>query len=193
MKSIYIFFLLVLLLVIVPVRADLVVQDYLNNGQKVVLDTSTGYHWYWNMGDFLNMTYFEQKTAITGLGTYGNIAGGWHMATGSEFGHLSGTVPAPQAIASFGAWSYNPGWEVSGRYDSPHDDNSHFIAAVYTTSTWAAATWSLVDVIDYVDHLPDPRLAAWVVSDHAVIPVPGAVLLGILGLGAAGLKLRKFA
>jgi hypothetical protein len=29
--------------------------------------------------------------------------------------------------------------------------------------------------------------------DVSVVPVPGAVLLGILGLGAAGLKLRKFA
>ncbi|MFC1766422.1 hypothetical protein ACFL6U_30630 [Planctomycetota bacterium] len=29
--------------------------------------------------------------------------------------------------------------------------------------------------------------------DGAIVPVPGAVLLGILGLSAAGLKLRKFA
>jgi hypothetical protein len=29
--------------------------------------------------------------------------------------------------------------------------------------------------------------------DISVVPVPGAVLLGILGLGAAGLKLRKYA
>lgn len=28
---------------------------------------------------------------------------------------------------------------------------------------------------------------------HSIVPVPGAVLLGILGLSAAGLKLRKFA
>jgi len=31
------------------------------------------------------------------------------------------------------------------------------------------------------------------VSNVAPVPVPGAILLGILGLGAAGLKLRKFA
>ena len=28
---------------------------------------------------------------------------------------------------------------------------------------------------------------------YEVVPVPGAVLLGILGLGVAGMKLRKFA
>ena len=27
----------------------------------------------------------------------------------------------------------------------------------------------------------------------SVVPVPGAILLGLLGLGAAGIKLRKFA
>ena len=30
-------------------------------------------------------------------------------------------------------------------------------------------------------------------QDQLVVPVPGAVLLGILGLGAAGMKLRKYA
>jgi len=29
--------------------------------------------------------------------------------------------------------------------------------------------------------------------DLVTVPVPGAVLLGMLGLGVAGLKLRKFA
>lgn len=32
-----------------------------------------------------------------------------------------------------------------------------------------------------------------VIGDASVVPVPGAVLLGILGLGAVGIKLRKFA
>ena len=81
MKRICISCLVVTLLIIVPVKADLVEQDYLNNGQKVVLDTATGYHWYWGMNYFDDMTYDQQITTIDGLATYGNIAGGWHMAS----------------------------------------------------------------------------------------------------------------
>ena len=50
--------------------------------------------------------------------------------------------------------------------------------------------WELIDIgvgdDDYQDLVVEISLAA-------PVPVPGAVLLGILGLGAAGLKLRKFA
>lgn len=39
------------------------------------------------------------------------------------------------------------------------------------------------------------NLTGWALDnlEYTVVPVPGAVLLGILGLGAAGIKLRKFA
>jgi len=37
------------------------------------------------------------------------------------------------------------------------------------------------------------RWAGKQVQDYVIVPVPAAVLLGMLGLGAAGLKLRKFA
>jgi len=48
--------------------------------------------------------------------------------------------------------------------------------------------WS--DIIDYDNDFQDLVVE---VHNAAPVPVPGAVLLGILGLGAAGLKLRKFA
>jgi hypothetical protein len=40
---------------------------------------------------------------------------------------------------------------------------------------------------------PDIEAGHIAVPDTTVIPLPGAVLLGVLGLGAAGIKLRKFA
>jgi len=36
-------------------------------------------------------------------------------------------------------------------------------------------------------------IGGYLVSDPTVVPVPGAVLLGILGLGVVGVKLRRFA
>jgi hypothetical protein len=40
----------------------------------------------------------------------------------------------------------------------------------------------------------DPRYPSYSDDFHtSLVPVPGAVLLGFLGLGAAGLKLRRFA
>jgi hypothetical protein len=39
----------------------------------------------------------------------------------------------------------------------------------------------------------DGAEAGHLLVPDTVVPVPGAVLLGLLGLGAAGLKLRKFA
>jgi len=39
----------------------------------------------------------------------------------------------------------------------------------------------------------DPLLSEFAVAKLTVTPVPGAAILGILGLGVAGLKLRKFA
>ena len=42
-------------------------------------------------------------------------------------------------------------------------------------------------------HYLDGGDAYIAVPDTAYVPVPGAVILGLLGLGAAGIKLRKFA
>ena len=45
----------------------------------------------------------------------------------------------------------------------------------------------------YNSGLGDPDGAFILVPDTSYVPVPGAVLLGILGLGAVGIKLRKYA
>jgi len=65
------------------VSADLEVYEYVP-GQKVKLDTATGHYWYWNLPDFTYMSYDEQVSKIADLGTYCNIAAGWHYATVGE-------------------------------------------------------------------------------------------------------------
>ncbi len=195
MKRIHLFCLVAVLFSVVPVRGDLMVQDYLGNGQTVTLDTVSGYHWYSNLDHFTNMTYAEQTTTIAHLGTYGNIAGGWHMATQSEMdtlwansaqsiwdsfsetGILYGTAPLKSV--------------VSGRYEEIVSVSEHAVATLYSYLAAGTAWKGGVPDSSVHDTNPDYYLGAWVVSDHPVIPVPGAVLLGILGLGVAGLKLRK--
>ncbi|MHC4351686.1 MAG: YfaZ family protein [Planctomycetota bacterium] len=89
------------------VPADLMVKEYVP-GEKVTLDTNTGKYWYWNLSDFVNKTYTEQNTAIAGLGMYGNLAGGWHMATGSEI---------------TGLWGYDPS-AIGTAFNLTHDDDT---------------------------------------------------------------------
>ena len=77
MKRIHSFCIAAVLLTTGTLTADLIVQDYLGNGQIVVQDTRPGSgHWYANLPDFANMTYAQQVTAIAALGTYGNMAAG---------------------------------------------------------------------------------------------------------------------
>ena len=87
MKRIFLFSLAAVLLTIGPVRAELKVYEYVP-GEKVTLDTLTGNYWYYNLLDFAGKTYDQQKEKIATLGTYGNIAGGWHMATPDEWTEL---------------------------------------------------------------------------------------------------------
>ena len=81
-----------------------------------------------------------------------------------------------------------------GRWDGAYTvsgEDYHYKAWMhYTLSTGAFASGAKAsgyrDNDDSVGHL-----GAWVVTDQSVVPVPGAVLLGILGLGVAGIELRK--
>lgn len=100
MKKRGFFCIVTLLLITGTTDADLVVKDYLGNGESVVYDTVTGYHWYRNLPYFTNMTYAQQITAIAGLGTFGNISGGWHMATLEDIQSLAAN-PGQSIVDTF--------------------------------------------------------------------------------------------
>lgn len=164
-----------------PVGADLVVQDYLGNGEKVTLDTATGHHWYWNSEDFVSKTYDEQITAIGGLGTYGNIAGGWHMASESEM--LTLFPYAGQTIVSSFDWPPDPhpgtSYLLWGRYDviSYFDPDSHYSVIVLDDGFLTPLHTNYIS-----DSYLHPLVGAWVTTDAAVVPAPGALVLAATGL-----------
>ena len=147
MKRITLFSVAAVLLFTGTASAGLIVRDYLTNGQLVVEDTETGNYWYQNLNDFVSMTYGEQITAIGGISpTYGNIAGGWHMASFSEMVDLWDYVgeSPPYGVpimAAFGSANAS-GWDnfSMGRYDLPAPDPfTHYIAAQVSPAVWSSS------------------------------------------------------
>lgn len=124
MKRILFFSLVAVLLSPVPVNADLMVYEYIP-GEKVTLDSNTGKYWYWNLPDFVNMTYDDQITAIAGLGTYGYIAGGWHMATLTEFQGLWNHNGIPEIFSSFATVTVFTTTSHMARYDFSESPGHH--------------------------------------------------------------------
>ena len=178
--------------------ADLTVYEYVPV-QKVTWDTTYKWYWYWNVADFTNKTYDEQIAAIADLGTYGNIAGGWHMATGREIQLLFRSDHDAATIFSH----FNPTWpvvnsfgEIAGRYDRvPHED-AHNFARVWTIDN--GETYEITTILSDGDSglavLDSNKawyplgvlhpLGAWVVASNnpTVIPAPGALVLAAIGL-----------
>jgi hypothetical protein len=66
---------------------------------------------------------------------------------------------------------------------------------VYVPSSLFAypADWNVLLYSEFNQNNDGPEEWAVRTGEEVVIPLPGAVLLGFLGLGAAGLKLRRFA
>ena len=197
MRRIHCFCLTGFLLLAGSVQADLVVQDYLGNGQQVVLDTVTGYHWYRNLNDFTNMTYEMQIDAISDLGSYGNISGGWHMATLTEMETLW-ACPESAIAGVFprtDLWVPHPYGDTYARYEEvcPWTSTpSHFMGIIYRDH-FTGVLSNLVPLSaggiqdDLMGHW-----AAWVVTAAPVVtvPTPSAVLLAATGLlsSTRGLK-----
>lgn len=169
-------------------QSDLMVKE-LVPGQKVTLDDLTGNYWYWNLADFANMTYAEQITAIDGLGTYGYIAGGWHMATQFEMEELWDNYTGPQLAESFAGTvmtplnhfarydrTYLPGWTEWHTCGILMNGGAEkFLLGPHGVADWHGAYW----------------LGAWVTTDAPVVPVPPAVILAASGLLTSALGLKR--
>ena len=108
-------------------------------------------------------------------------------------GPYSGVIPLSEPIFRLGAYTPYSGGML---WSSQQSDNS-------TPAFDQMVTWLITDgpsagnyVVGWEIESPgdaDYQDLVVEISLAAPVPVPGAVLLGILGLGAAGLKLRKFA
>ena len=107
-----------------------------------------------------------------------------------------GDIPGAAALPIFRlglSSSYQGGILQSSLQSDNTSGNDQMVTWLITGGPSAGnyvVAWELIDIgvgdDDYQDLVVEISLAA-------PVPVPGAVLLGILGLGAAGLKLRKFA
>lgn len=159
-------------------RAVLTVETYII-GQEVVLDSVTGDYWYRNMPDFTDMTYAEQQTAIGALGNYGNIAGGWHMATHDEVAALF--LYSPTEFGGVFEYTYYDAAvrEYSGREEHEASAGYHYFSFVKEPGINAGC---YQDAGTPPDTLATFMMGAWVTTSAAVIPAPGALALVATGL-----------
>ena len=182
MKRILLFVVAAVFLLTGTARAGLMVYEYVT-GEKVTLDTATGNYWYWNLADFVNMTYAEQMSDIAGLGTYGDIAGGWHMADHDEMTQLWGYSTSDLTSAFAPSYS-NIDWV--GRSDHLASADYHYTPAIcYGTQNYG------LHGIKISDSFSHRAYGAWVTTSSTVVPVPGALILAATGLLSSTLGLKR--
>jgi hypothetical protein len=176
MKRILLFSLIAVLISPGSVSAVLTVKEYIP-GEKVTLDSNTGNYWYWNLADFVNMTYGEQITAIAGLGTYGYIGGGWHMATLADMEALWNNYTGPELATAFAATTLGPPSLHAGRYDREWDQGWHYLGVLEDSgSNKEELDRFIIEDTSVVDW------GAWVTTNASVVPAPGAFILAATGL-----------
>lgn len=59
-------------------------------------------------------------------------------------------------------------------------------------AVWKPGSWAITTFTVSKSGVDGTGITGWQRSDFEAVPVPAAVLLGMLGLGAAGIRLRRF-
>jgi hypothetical protein len=112
---------------------------------------------------------------VDGTTISGNLAGSWSGAAGLPI--FSGQLTNVTSIPVTDTFDGHTG-SVNMQFADPQPWVGAIVQLVATTQ------WFTPGI---------PLTAIGGSLDVSVVPVPGAILLGILGMGAAGLKLRKYA
>lgn len=184
-------------------RCDLMVYEDVP-GERVAYDTETNLYWYCTLTDFANRTYAEQIEAIADLGTYGNITGGWHMASEAEIAGLLANdgldLAAFPPTLSDRRDPHYPSDEVLmfwfGRTDVVPAglEGPHLCLVGYAIEPPYTDVYPVVLGI-WIDSVSDnerfTNVGAWVVSGGEVVPAPGALILGVTGLLSSTLGLKR--
>ncbi len=160
---------------------------------------------YRNLPRFLDMTYAQQLASIgllnTELDGFGPWQNNWHLAGLDEmqglFDHMmlavdaDRTFAAPVYVSSFPTYYYSGRYEVAVNKDNPPGQSGttpgHMWFEVYGDGV-SSPKWSKEQDSVYDSSLYD---GAWAVANRTVVPVPSAMLLGILGLSCSGWCIRR--
>jgi len=193
---------------------DLIPMTSIDGTEKVVYDDASGLYWLGDQSAMLNKTLEQQKEAIIAMNSPGEEYFGmdnWMLATVDlvdtfTVKSIGGVVHGYDNTAMYEAFGktgeaptyhggsfalYDRFWARMGTPAIPgHSLHATFAEPDWVGrpeySPWGAPLWPW-----YPDNVPKPGLGAWVVSPIHVVPLPSAFLLGIMGLGIAGSKLRK--
>ena len=178
--------LLVLSWLTLPLKADLYVLDI--GGERVVQDTSSGLSWFPLLQNYTLMTFAEQEEQIEELDYAGTD--NWYMASLSDVAELDSNDDTLIWESFVAAGMLAPDSYYYTRTSAPAVSGAHVMSAF----------WRFVPASGYLspdggwamDWVERDDITAWALtSDISVVPTPTAIILGALGLGTAGMKLRR--
>jgi hypothetical protein len=151
-------------------------------------------------GDVLEGNSWSLKVVASGI-TYDLAAG--------KIASLGDTYESPAARnfsnagwdmvidkATLGSWSgpttSSMSWRMYFANDLDKDVTIDWALFNGETRTWTSR-YTISGGVLPMPQGYEPRSQYWLPTRAEVVPVPGAVLLGIIGLGAVGVKLRRYA
>lgn len=135
---------------------------------------------------------------IGGLNTtsppYGNLAGGWHLATHDEMTMLFSHTPLADITVAFGHSYYEPSsgdtfWMGRAQHLYPGETDARYCPIVIID---IGGVGYALHGYAYYDSASNDFLGAWVTTDAAVVPAPGALVLAAFGLLSSALGLKRW-